>query len=255
VRNVNRTVGTLLGAEITRRYSGDGLPDGTIELTLTGSAGQSLGAFLPRGVTIDLIGDANDYVGKGLSGGRIVVRPHPETEFEGTGAEEHVIAGNVIAYGATGGELYLRGKVGERCCVRNSGATVVVEGVGDHAFEYMTGGVAVVLGPTGRNLAAGMSGGVGYVLDLDPEQVNQAMVDLLDPTADDLATLRRVIEDHHTRTGSAVAASLLGDWTRRSAGFTKVMPRDYQRVLDAVRRARAQGRDVDEAIMEEAARG
>jgi len=255
VRNVNRTVGTLLGAEITRRYSGDGLPDGTIELTLTGSAGQSLGAFLPRGVTIDLIGDANDYVGKGLSGGRIVVRPHPETEFEGTGTEEHVIAGNVIAYGATGGELYLRGKVGERCCVRNSGATVVVEGVGDHAFEYMTGGMAVVLGPTGRNLAAGMSGGVGYVLDLDPEQVNQAMVDLLDPTADDLATLRQVVEDHHTRTGSAVAASLLGDWTRRSAGFTKVMPRDYQRVLDAVRRARAQGRDVDEAIMEEAARG
>ncbi|WP_034272965.1 glutamate synthase large subunit [Haloechinothrix halophila] len=254
VRNVNRTVGTLLGAEITRRYGGEGLPDGTIELTLTGSAGQSLGAFLPPGVTIDLIGDANDYVGKGLSGGRIAVRPHPDTEFEGTGPEEHVIAGNVIAYGATGGEIYLRGKVGERCCVRNSGATVVAEGVGDHAFEYMTGGTAVVLGPTGRNLAAGMSGGVGYVLDLDPQQVNQAMVDLQEPTADDLATLKDVIEAHHTRTGSTLAASLLGDWTRRSAGFTKVMPRDYQRVMEAIRRARAQGRDVDEAIME-AARG
>ncbi|MGH3432538.1 MAG: glutamate synthase-related protein, partial [Thermocrispum sp.] len=250
VRNVNRTVGTLLGAEITRRYGGDGLPDGTIRVRLTGSAGQSLGAFLPRGVTLELVGDANDYVGKGLSGGRIVVRPHPESGF--AAAEQHVIAGNVIGYGATSGEIYLRGTVGERCCVRNSGATVVAEGVGDHAFEYMTGGRAVVLGPTGRNLAAGMSGGIAYVLDLDRKQVNREMVELQEPAAEDLSWLRETVTAHHEHTGSAVAASLLGDWTRRSAGFTKVMPRDYQRVLRAIRQAQAQGRDVDEAIMESA---
>jgi glutamate synthase (NADPH/NADH) large chain len=251
VRNVNRTVGTLLGAEVTRRFGGDGLPEGTIHLTLTGSAGQSLGAFLPRGITLDLVGDANDYVGKGLSGGRVVVRPHPSATFA---AERQVIAGNVIAYGATSGEVFLRGRVGERFGVRNSGATIVAEGVGDHAFEYMTGGVAVVLGPTGRNLAAGMSGGVAYVLDLDPLDVNQDMVDLQRPTGDDLRALREVVAQHGELTGSPVAASLLGDWTRRSAGFTKVMPRDYQRVLAAMRLARAEGRDIDTAIME-ASRG
>ncbi|WP_158888796.1 glutamate synthase large subunit [Amycolatopsis anabasis] len=251
VRNVNRTVGTLLGSEITRRYGGEGLPDDTIRVTLTGSAGQSLGAFLPRGITLDLIGDANDYVGKGLSGGRIVVRPHPDATFA---AEGQVIAGNTLAYGATGGEMFLRGQVGERFCVRNSGALVVSEGVGDHAFEYMTGGRAVVLGPTGRNLAAGMSGGVAYVLDLDQAKVNADMVDLLPPEPDDLAWLKETVERHRELTGSAVAASLLGDWPRRSAAFTKVMPKDYRRVLDAARAARAAGRDVDEAIME-AARG
>ena len=251
VRNVNRTVGTLLGAEVTRRFGGEGLPDDTIHVTLTGSAGQSLGAFLPRGITLDLVGDANDYVGKGLSGGRVVVRPHPSATFA---AERQVIAGNVIAYGATSGEVYLRGRVGERFGVRNSGATIVAEGVGDHAFEYMTGGIAVVLGPTGRNLAAGMSGGVAYVLDLDPVDVNQEMVDLQRPTGEDLRTLRAVVARHGEVTGSPVAASLLGDWTRRSAGFTKVMPRDYQRVLAAMRLARAEGRDVDIAIME-ASRG
>jgi glutamate synthase (NADPH/NADH) large chain len=251
VRNVNRTVGTLLGAEVTRRYGGEGLPEDTIRVTLTGSAGQSLGAFLPRGVTLDMVGDANDYVGKGCSGGRIIVRPHPESTFA---PEQQVIAGNVIAYGATGGELFLRGRVGERFCVRNSGALAVCEGAGDHAFEYMTGGAAVVLGPTGRNVAAGMSGGVGYVLDLDPALVNQEMVDLQRLTPDDLRWLREVVARHQQYTDSTVAASLLGDWPRRSAGFTKVMPRDYQRVLEAERRARAQGRDVDEAIME-ASRG
>jgi glutamate synthase (NADPH/NADH) large chain len=251
VRNVNRTVGTLLGAEVTRRYGGEGLPEDTIHVTLTGSAGQSLGAFLPRGVTLDMIGDANDYVGKGLSGGRIIVRPHPESTFA---SEQQVIAGNVIGYGATGGELFLRGRVGERFCVRNSGALAVCEGAGDHAFEYMTGGAAVVLGPTGRNVAAGMSGGVGYVLDLDPALVNPEMVDLQRLTPDDLRWLREVVTRHQEYTDSTVAASLLGDWPRRSAGFTKVMPRDYQRVLEAERRARAQGRDVDEAIME-ASRG
>ncbi|MBP2338287.1 glutamate synthase (NADPH/NADH) large chain [Saccharothrix coeruleofusca] len=251
VRNVNRTVGTLLGAEVTRRFGGDGLPDDTIHVTLTGSAGQSLGAFVPRGITLEMIGDANDYVGKGLSGGRIVVRPHPDAPFA---AERQVIAGNVIGYGATGGEIFLRGRVGERFCVRNSGALAVAEGVGDHAFEYMTGGRAVVLGPTGRNLAAGMSGGIAYVLDLDPSSVNQDMVQLQRPGAEDLRWLREVVERHHQLTGSAVAASLLGDWPRRSAAFTKVMPGDYQRVLEAMRLARAEGRDVDQAIME-ASRG
>ena len=164
VRNVNRTVGTMLGHEVTKRYGGDGLPDGTIDITLTGSAGQSFGAFLPRGITLRLEGDANDYVGKGLSGGRIVVRPDRAATFA---ADEQIIAGNVIGYGATSGEIFLRGGVGERFCVRNSGATAVVEGVGDHACEYMTGGRVVVLGPTGRNFAAGMSGGTAYVLDLE----------------------------------------------------------------------------------------
>jgi glutamate synthase (NADPH/NADH) large chain len=251
IRNVNRTVGTLLGSEVTRRYGGDGLPNDTIEITLTGSAGQSLGAFLPSGITLYLVGDANDYVGKGLSGGRIVVRPPAGSPFA---AEQQVIAGNVIGYGATGGEIFLRGRVGERFCVRNSGAVAVAEGVGDHAFEYMTGGRAVVLGPTGRNLAAGMSGGIAYVLDIDRRTVNKSMVDLQVPDADDLRWLREIIGRHHQLTGSAVAASLLGDWTRRAASFTKVMPRDYQRVLEAARIARAEGRDVDEAIME-ASRG
>ncbi|MFF0817660.1 glutamate synthase large subunit [Rhodococcus sp. NPDC003318] len=251
VRNVNRTVGTLLGAEVTRRYGAAGLPDDTVVVELTGSAGQSLGAFLPPGITLDLIGDANDYVGKGLSGGRIVVRPAADALFE---AEEQVIAGNTVLYGATSGEVFLRGQVGERFSVRNSGATAVVEGVGDHACEYMTGGRVVVLGPTGRNLAAGMSGGIAYVLDLDPAKVNSAMVTLepLDP--DDLEWLRPVVARHHERTGSPVAASVLADWPRRSGLFTKVLPTDYRRVLEATRLARAEGRDVDTAIME-AARG
>ncbi|WP_243793404.1 glutamate synthase large subunit [Saccharopolyspora gloriosae] len=251
VRNVNRTVGTLLGAEVTRRFGGDGLPDDTIHVELEGSAGQSLGAFLPPGVTLEMIGDANDYVGKGLSGGRVVVRPDPDSVFA---AEDQVIAGNVIGYGATGGELFLRGQVGERFCVRNSGATAVAEGAGDHAFEYMTGGRAVVLGRTGRNVAAGMSGGIAYVLDLDPVRVNTAMVDVQQPTPKDLRWLHDIVRRHHEFTGSTVAASLLGDWTRRSAAFTKIMPRDYARVLEAMRLARSEGRDVEAAIME-ASRG
>jgi glutamate synthase (NADPH/NADH) large chain len=247
VRNVNRTVGTLLGAEVTRRYGGEGLAGDTIHVTLTGSAGQSLGAFLPRGITLDLVGDANDYVGKGLSGGRIIVRPDPAAPFV---AEQQVIAGNVIGYGATSGELFIRGRVGERFCVRNSGATAVAEGVGDHGCEYMTGGRAVVLGPTGRNFAAGMSGGIAYVLDLDPVDVNTEMVAIQRPDHEDLRRLREVVARHGELTGSAVAASLLGDWPRRSAAFSKIMPTDYQRVLHAVRIAHAEGRDPDEAIME-----
>ncbi|NKR76733.1 glutamate synthase large subunit [Rhodococcus hoagii] len=251
VRNVNRTVGTLLGSEVTRRYGAAGLPDDTIRVQLEGSAGQSLGAFLPPGITIDLVGDANDYVGKGLSGGRIVVRPADDVLFL---PETQVIAGNTLLYGATSGEAYLRGRVGERFCVRNSGAVAVTEGVGDHACEYMTGGRVVVLGPIGRNLAAGMSGGIAFLLDADHSKINTAMVRLQTPDGDDLQWLRVVVEQHLRWTGSAVAASVLADWPRRSALFAKVMPTDYQRVLEATRMARAEGLDVDTAIME-AARG
>ncbi|WP_338855384.1 glutamate synthase large subunit [Gordonia hongkongensis] len=251
VRNVNRTVGTLLGSAVTRRYGADGLADDTITVRLEGSAGQSLGAFLPPGVTIRLTGDTNDYVGKGLCGGKIVVTPNPDSLFV---AEDQVIAGNTILYGATSGEVYLRGRVGERFSVRNSGATAVVEGVGDHACEYMTGGRVVVLGPTGRNLAAGMSGGIAFVHDLDPAKVNMAMVELLRPDPEDLAWLKHTIATHTELTGSAIGASILADWPRRCLAFTKVMPTDYKRVLDAARMAEAEGRDVDSAIME-AARG
>ncbi|MGH3328281.1 MAG: glutamate synthase large subunit [Streptomycetales bacterium] len=246
IRNVNRTVGTMLGHEVTKRYGGAGLPDGTIDLTFLGSAGQSFGAFLPRGLTMRLEGDANDYLGKGLSGGRLVVRPDRRARFA---AEEHIIAGNVILYGATSGEAYVRGVVGERFCVRNSGATAVVEGVGDHGCEYMTGGRAVVLGSTGRNFAAGMSGGVAYVLDLVPGRVNPGMVDI-DPLADeDRAFLRRTVERHVEETGSAVGERLLADWQRAVERFAKIMPKDFKRVLQAEEAARRDGLDVDEAIM------
>ncbi|TAK71147.1 MAG: glutamate synthase large subunit [Actinomycetota bacterium] len=247
VRNVNRTVGTMLGSEVTRRHGGDGLPDGTIDLTLVGSGGQSFGAFLPRGITLRLEGDANDYVGKGLSGGRIVVRPDRAARFA---AERNIIAGNVIGYGATSGEVFLRGLVGERFCVRNSGALAVVEGVGDHGCEYMTGGTAVVLGPTGRNFAAGMSGGVAYVLDLVPGRVNPDMVDI-DPLDDaDRAALLGHIRAHADETGSRVAEGLLASWPESVERFSKIMPKDYKRVLQAQEAAERAGRDVLEAIME-----
>ncbi|GLZ10666.1 glutamate synthase [Actinomadura sp. NBRC 104425] len=246
IRNVNRTVGTMLGHEVTRARGADGLPDDTIDITFTGSAGQSFGAFVPRGITLRLVGDANDYVGKGLSGGRITLRPHPDAPFA---AEDQIIAGNVLLYGATSGELFARGVVGERFCVRNSGATAVVEGVGDHALEYMTGGRAVILGRTGRNLAAGMSGGIGYVLDLDPQLVNPEMVDLEPLTAEDGDFLRGLVERHLAETGSTVAEKLLADWEGSAARFTKIMPRDYRRVLEAMAKAEAEGRDVDEAVM------
>ncbi|HEV2887637.1 MAG TPA: glutamate synthase large subunit [Jatrophihabitans sp.] len=255
VRNVNRTVGTMLGSLVTRRYGADGLPAGTIDITLTGSAGQSLGAFLPAGILIKLFGDANDYVGKGLSGGVIAVRPDPRAPLI---AERNVIAGNVIGYGATSGQLYLRGIVGERFCVRNSGATAVAEGAGDHALEYMTGGVAVILGPTGRNLGAGMSGGIGYVLDLDPALVNPELVDIEPMTAQHADVLAEILAAHLRLTGSAVAHRLLADFdTGPDSGagrFSVIMPRDYKRVLQATSRARAAGADVDEAVMA-AARG
>ena len=251
VRNVNRTVGTLLGAEVTRRYGGQGLLDDTIHVTLTGSAGQSLGAFLPPGITLELIGDANDYVGKGLSGGRVIVRPDDDVLFL---PEDNVIAGNTLVFGATSGEVFLRGRVGERFCARNSGALAVVEGVGDHACEYMTGGRVVVLGKTGRNMAAGMSGGIAFVLGLDPAMVNTEMVELQPLDPEDLVWLHDVVARHSSLTGSTLAKSLLSDWPRRSGQFTKIMPTDYQRVLQATRMAKAEGRDVDTAIME-ASRG
>ena len=247
VRNVNRTVGTLLGSEVTRRYGAQGLPTDTIHITLTGSAGQSLGAFLPPGITLDMVGDANDYVGKGLSGGRVIVRPDEDVLFI---PEDNVIAGNTLVFGATSGQVFLRGRVGERFCARNSGALAVVEGVGDHACEYMTGGRVVVLGDTGRNMAAGMSGGIAFVLGLDPAKVNTEMVELQRLEPEDLTWLHDVVAQHERHTGSTVARSLLSDWPRRSAQFTKVMPVDYQRVLQATRMAKAEGRDVDTAIME-----
>ena len=249
IRNVNRTVGTMLGHEVTRRTGGPGLPDGIIDITLIGSAGQSFGAFLPAGITLRLEGDANDYLAKGLSGGRIVVRPDREARFA---AEHHVIAGNVAAYGATAGELFVRGIVGERFCVRNSGAVAVVEGVGDHACEYMTGGTVVVLGPTGRNVAAGMSGGIAYVVDIDRSRVNTGMVDVEAPTASELDAIRVLVGRHAEETGSTVAAAILADWDASAARFASIMPRDYRRVLDAREAAERDGRDVLDAIMEAA---
>ena len=249
IRNVNRTVGTLLGSEVTRRYGAKGLPDDTIVVSFTGSAGTSFGAFVPKGITLRLEGDANDYVGKGLSGGRIVIRPPADANFS---AEHNVIAGNVIGYGATGGEMYLRGLAGERFCVRNSGATAVVEGVGDHGCEYMTGGRTVVLGPVGRNFAAGMSGGVAFVYDPDgklPVRVNAEMVELEPLDAEDFVWLRHRVERHHHETGSEVAARLLADWALVSRSFVKVMPKDYKRVMLAAEQARADGTDEVAAVM------
>ncbi len=249
IRNVNLTVGTMLGHHVTRRHGAEGLPDDTITVNFTGSAGMSFGAFLPRGITLRLTGDANDYVGKGLSGGRIVVRPHPDAPFA---PEENIIAGNVILYGATAGEVYLRGVVGERFCVRNSGAVAVVEGVGDHGCEYMTGGRAVVLGPTGRNFAAGMSGGIAYVWDargLFGTRVNREMVTLDSLEPEDVAFLEETITTHHRETASTVAERILASWDDELGHFVKVMPRDYKRVLEAAARATERGEPVLEAIM------
>jgi len=249
IRNVHRTVGTMLGHEITKRWAGAGLPDSTIDVRLTGSAGQSFGAFVPSGVTMRLIGDANDYLGKGLSGGRLVVAPPPTSPFV---AEEQIIAGNVIAYGATGGEIFLRGVVGERFCVRNSGALAVAEGIGDHGCEYMTGGRVVVLGPTGRNFGAGMSGGIAYVYDPDrsfEDRLNPGMVVLDDLDDEDRSFLHEVVERHGELTGSAVAARLLADWEASIGRFAKVMPLDYQRVLRVQREAATEGLD-ETATME-----
>jgi glutamate synthase (NADPH/NADH) large chain len=246
VRNEDRSVGAMLAGEITRRIGGKGLPDDTIEVRLRGSAGQSFGAFAVRGLTMRLIGDANDYVGKGLSGGRLVLRPDGAATFA---AEDHIIAGNTILYGATGGELYCRGQVGERFAVRNSGATAVVEGVGDHGCEYMTGGVVVVLGPTGRNFAAGMSGGTAYVWRLDEQLVNRELVDLVPLSPQQRAAVRQLVERHATEAGSTVAQHLLARWPQAAGEFTAVVPRAWRRVVEAIRAAQSSGTDVDAAVM------
>ncbi|WP_287003921.1 MULTISPECIES: glutamate synthase large subunit [Gordonia] len=256
ITNVNRTVGTMLGHEVTKTHGAQGLPEGTIIIDFEGSAGNSFGAFVPKGITLRLEGDANDFVGKGLSGGRIVVRP-PASTPEGFVAEDNIIAGNVIGFGATKGKIFLRGVVGERFCVRNSGAVAVVEGVGDHGCEYMTGGRVVVLGDTGRNFAAGMSGGIAYVYDPENKlgtNLNPELVDLEPLDDEDIEFLSGIIGEHRGETASPVAAAILADWENTQQAFAKVMPRDFKRVLAAIDAAEKSGRDVNEAIME-AARG
>ncbi len=245
ISNGNRTLGTMLGSEMTR--TGKSFADDSITITLHGSAGQSFGAFIPRGLTLRLYGDGNDYVAKGISGGRVIVRPDERASFP---SEKNVIAGNVIGYGATSGEILIRGVVGERFCVRNSGASAVVESVGDHGCEYMTGGTVVILGPTGRNFAAGMSGGVAFLLDADAMKVNTEMVDLLSVDESMAKRLHELVSRFHAETSSQVAADLLANWSASVARFTMVMPRDYRRVLDAIARAEREGLDVERVVME-----
>jgi glutamate synthase (NADPH/NADH) large chain len=267
VLNVNRTVGAMLSGEVAKRYGHAGLPEDTISLRFTGNAGQSFGAFVARGVSLTLTGDANDYVGKGLSGGRVVVRQPPQARRDPT---QNIIVGNTVLYGAIAGEAYFEGVAGERFAVRNSGAVAVVEGVGDHGCEYMTGGVVVVLGDTGRNFAAGMSGGIAYVYDPRgrfEDLANKAMVDLErvapapgeaddpgrpsqravsvensgmgDPLRFDAERLRILVERHHLHTGSARAAEILENWDRTLPSFVKVTPRDYRRALTEMAAERA----------------
>jgi len=242
----------MLGAEITRKYGAEGLPEGTIDVTLHGSAGQSLGAFIPKGLTIRLYGDSNDYVGKGISGGRVIVRPDEKASFK---SQDNVIAGNVIGYGATAGDIFIRGVVGERFCVRNSGALAIVEGIGDHGCEYMTGGTVVVLGRTGRNIAAGMSGGRAFVLDLDTANVNPDMVDVLAVPDDQKEILKAHISSYFAETGSEIASALLKDWDKSIGRISLIMPRDYARVLAAMERAVREGLPADALVMEVAANG
>ncbi len=246
VRNVNRTVGTMLGSEITRKFAGAGLPADTIDITFHGSAGQSFGAFIPSGLTLRLYGDSNDYVAKGLSGGRVIIRPDEKASFK---SNQNVIAGNVIGYGATSGEIMISGVVGERFCVRNSGAHAIVEGVGDHGCEYMTGGSVIVLGATGRNFAAGMSGGMAFVLDLQPSLVNTEMVDLLSLPVNKEDFVKSSISKFFAETGSQIAKDLLGDWEKSKSRITLVMPRDYARVLEVMAKAQREGLPVDSAVM------
>ena len=246
IRNVNRTVGTMLGSEVTRRYGAKGLPDDTIKIKFNGSAGQSFGAFIPRGITLEIEGDSNDYVGKGLSGGKIIVYPPKQATFV---PEDNIVIGNVALYGATSGEAFIRGLAGERFAVRNSGALAVVEGVGDHGCEYMTGGRVVVLGKTGRNFAAGMSGGIAYVLDVGgtfSARCNREMVDL-EPLAsvEDVELVRSLVRRHVEYTGSELGSRVLDGWRDMAGMFVKVMPRDYKRVLAAQSKAAAEGRPVE----------
>ncbi|HXV28676.1 MAG TPA: glutamate synthase subunit alpha, partial [bacterium] len=250
IQNTNRVVGTLLGSELTRRYGAEGLPEDTIHLHFTGSAGQSFGAFVPKGMTLELEGDANDYVGKGLSGGKIIVYPPKGITFK---PEENIIIGNVAFYGATAGEAYIRGMAGERFAVRNSGVQTVVEAVGDHGCEYMTGGRVVVIGPTGRNFAAGMSGGIAYVLDAAgnfPQLCNKQMVELSSlESPEEIKELRDMIERHFRYTKSDRARQVLDLWEEMIPKFVKVLPKDYKRVLQALERVKSAGLSGEEAIM------
>jgi glutamate synthase (ferredoxin) len=250
IKNVNRVVGTILGSEITRRHGVEGLPEDTIKIHFRGSAGQSFGAFMPPGVTWTLEGDANDYLGKGLSGGKIILYPPDGSTFV---AEENIITGNVALYGATAGEAYIRGMAGERFCVRNSGVSAVVESVGDHGCEYMTGGRVVVLGQTGRNFAAGMSGGVAYVLDETGDfsiRCNSQMVSLeklQDPGESE--EIRQMIQRHAQYTRSQRAAKILASWEQMLPKFVKVIPKDYKRMIDEIEKARQAGLDGEDAVM------
>jgi glutamate synthase (ferredoxin) len=239
IRNVNRTVGTILGSDLTRRFGFDGLPDDTITLNFKGSAGQSFGAFVPRGITLRLEGDSNDYTGKGLSGGKMIIYPPKEATFV---PEENILIGNVALYGATSGSMFARGVAGERFCVRNSGALAVVEGTGDHGCEYMTGGRVVIIGPTGRNFAAGMSGGIAYVYDEDGDfhiRCNKEMVDLEALDEEDMELVRGLMERHREYTGSTVADRLLNEWPAAAKKFVKVFPKDFKRaILEGVEAAK-----------------
>ena len=249
IQNVNRVAGTILGSEVTRRYGREGLPEDTIHFHFQGSAGQSFGAFVPPGMTLELEGDANDYFAKGLSGGKVILYPPTGSTFT---AEENIIVGNVAFYGATNGEAYIRGMAGERFCVRNSGVRAVIEGVGDHGCEYMTGGRVVVLGETGRNFAAGMSGGIAYVLDAHANfrnQCNLETVSLERLSEGDLRDVRALLQKHVRYTRSTQAQQILDGWETRALEFIKVMPKDYQRMLDAITRAEGSGLAGDEAIM------
>jgi glutamate synthase domain-containing protein 3 len=250
IRNIHRAVGTILGSEVTARYGAAGLPEDTISLLFNGSAGQSFGAFIPNGVTLTLAGEANDYIGKGLSGGKIVVYPPEETTFK---ASENIIIGNVAFYGATAGQAFISGMAGERFCVRNSGLEAVVEAVGDHGCEYMTGGRVAVLGPTGRNFAAGMSGGVAYVFDEFgdyPGRCNQDMVSLMSLSDEkEIAALEELIWRHALHTGSRLAWDILSHWSQMWPKFIKTVPKDYQRMLTAISVAEREGSTGEEAIM------
>jgi glutamate synthase (ferredoxin) len=250
VRNVNRVVGTQLGSEVTRKYGAKGLPDNTINVLFKGSAGQSFGAFIPAGITLQLEGDSNDYVGKGLSGGRIAVFPDEKSTFV---PEDNIIIGNVAFYGATSGEAYIHGIAGERFCVRNSGVSAVVEGCGDHGCEYMTGGYVVVLGPTGRNFAAGMSGGIAYVYDEDgtfASRCNKDMVGLsalTDP--EDITLVKLMIHKHIEYTRSARASQIADNFDSYAPHFVKVLPKDYERMLQAIKEVEARGLTGEEALL------
>jgi glutamate synthase (ferredoxin) len=248
IRNVHRVVGTITGSELTRRYGAAGLPEDTIHVTFTGHAGQSFGAFLPPGMTFVLDGDANDYVGKGLSGGKLILHPPAGSTFA---AEHNMIVGNVALYGATAGEVYIRGMAGERFAVRNSGVTAVVEAVGDHGCEYMTGGKVAVLGTTGRNFAAGMSGGVAYLYDEHGDAASRCNLQMsaIEPLdEEDAATLKTMLENHAINTRSTLAATLLRDWSVTLPRFVKVMPKDYKRVLSSLKQAKANGLTGDDAL-------